>query len=258
MGQMLVHAVQQAPDLRLVGALDVPGSAALGRAVGTVAGAGLGHSAGVAITADLHSGLADADVLIDFTRPEGTLAHLAVCRELGVRAVVGTTGFSATQLAELAAHARQLATVVAANMSVGVNLMLRLLEQAAKALGEEYDIEVLESHHKHKVDAPSGTALAMGQVLARARGVDLDVEGVFTRHGHTGARRAGSIGFATVRGGDVVGEHTVWFAGPGERLEISHKSSSRANYADGSLRAARFVAGRVPGLYSMQDVLHLG
>ncbi len=254
MGQMLVQAVLEACDLRLVGALDLPGSAALGRD----AGAGLGHTTGVNITADLQAGMSGADILIDFTRPEGTLAHLAVCRALGVRAVVGTTGFDAAQQAELARHAQQIATVVAANMSVGVNVMLRLLEQAARTLGEGYDIEVIESHHKHKVDAPSGTALAMGQVLAQARGVDLGEQGVFTRHGHTGERRAGSIGFATIRGGDIVGEHTVLFAGTGERLEITHKSSSRANYADGSLRAARFLAGRAPGLYGMPDVLQLG
>jgi 4-hydroxy-tetrahydrodipicolinate reductase len=149
------------------------------------------------------------------------------------------------------------ATVFAANMSVGVNVMLRLLEQATRALGEGYDIEVIEAHHKHKVDAPSGTALAMGEVLARARGVDLAQQGVFERHGHTGERAPGSIGFATVRGGDIVGEHTVMFAGTGERIEIAHKSSSRANYADGSLRAARFLAGRAPGLYDMGDVLGL-
>jgi 4-hydroxy-tetrahydrodipicolinate reductase len=211
----------------------------------------------VAITAEIRAGLAGADVLIDFTRPEGTLAHLAMCRELGVRAVIGTTGFSAEQKAAIAAHARSVATVFAANMSVGVNVMLKLLAQAAAALGEGYDIEVIEAHHKHKVDAPSGTALAMGEVLAKARGVSLDANGVFTRHGHTGERVAGSIGFATVRGGDIVGEHTVMFAGPGERIEIAHKSSSRANYADGSLRAARFLAGREPGLYGMDDVLGL-
>jgi len=147
--------------------------------------------------------------------------------------------------------------VFAANMSVGVNVMLQLLAQATKALGEGYDVEVFESHHKHKVDAPSGTALAMGEAVAQARGVDLAAEGVFTRHGHTGERKPGSIGFATVRGGDIVGEHTVLFCGTGERIEISHKSGSRANYADGSLRAARFLAGRGPGLYDMQDVLGL-
>ncbi len=253
MGRMLIEAVLASGDCRLSGALDRPGSPALGQDAGAFAG----RETGVAVTASLHAGLAGAEVLIDFTRPEGTLAHLAVCRELGVRAIVGTTGFTADEKAQIAAHAQQLATVFAANMSVGVNVMLRLLQQATLALGEGYDIEVVEAHHKHKVDAPSGTALAMGEVLARARGTDLVRDGVFTRHGHTGERVPGSIGFATVRGGDIVGEHTVLFCGAGERIEIAHKSNSRANYADGSLRAARFLAGRAPGLYGMDDVLAL-
>jgi 4-hydroxy-tetrahydrodipicolinate reductase len=257
MGRMLIEAVLQSGDCDLAGALDTPSSPLLGQD----AGAFLGRETGVAITADLRQGLLNADVLIDFTRPEGTLAHLAVCRDLGVRAVIGTTGFSDSQKAAVSAHAKLVAVMMSANMSVGVNVMLRLLAQAAKELGEGYDIEVMESHHKHKVDAPSGTALAMGDVLARARGVDLGANGVFSRHGHTGERAPGSIGFATVRGGDIVGEHTVMFAGTGERIEISHKSSSRANYADGSLRAARFLgprgSGRAPGLYGMNDVLGL-
>ena len=256
MGRMLIDAVLASSDCTLTGALDAPASPALGQDAGAFAG----RHTGVAITADLQRGLAGAQVLIDFTRPEGTLAHLAACRERGVRAVIGTTGFTPEQKAAIATHAQQVATVFAANMSVGVNVMLRLLAQAALALGEGYDIEVVEAHHKHKVDAPSGTALAMGEVLATARGVDLATEGVFTRHGHTGERAPGSIGFAAVRGGDIVGEHTVMFAGTGERLEISHKSSSRANYADGSLRAARFLAALPAGqagLYGMDDVLGL-
>ena len=256
MGRMLIDAVLASADCSLSGALDVPGNPALGQDAGAYAG----RHTGVAVTADLQRGLAGAQVLIDFTRPEGTLAHLAACRELGVRAVVGTTGFSAEQKAAIALHAQHVATVFAANMSVGVNVMLRLLDQAARALGEGYDIEVIEAHHRHKVDAPSGTALAMGEVLAAARGTTLDRDGVFTRHGHTGERAPGSIGFATLRGGDLVGEHTVLFAGTGERIEIAHKSSSRANYADGSLRAVRFLAalpvGTV-GLYGMDDVLDL-
>ncbi len=253
MGRMLIEAVLASSDCRLSGALDVEASPVLGHDAGAFAG----RASGVAITADLRRGLAAADVLIDFTRPEGTLAHLAQCRELGVRMVIGTTGFTPAQKAEIAAAALQIAIVFAPNMSVGVNVMLRLLEMAARSLGEGYDIEVLEAHHRHKVDAPSGTALAMGEVLARARGVDLATHGVFARHGHTGERPRGSIGFATLRGGDIVGEHTVMFAGTGERIEISHKSGSRANYADGSLRAARFLAGRLPGLYGMDDVLGL-
>jgi len=255
MGQMLVQAVLHAADLQLSGALDQPASPAVGQDAGAFAG----HPAGVQVTDQVAQGLAGADVLIDFTQPAGTLAHLQVCRELGLAVVIGTTGFDADQKAQLAAHAEHLRIVFAANMSVGVNVMLKLLQQAAKALGPDYDIEVVEAHHKHKVDAPSGTALAMGEVLAQVRGIDLHEDGVFARHGHTGARPPGSIGFATVRGGDIVGEHLVMFAGTGERIEISHKSSSRANYAEGSLRAARFLAqpGRAPGLYSMQDVLSL-
>ena len=253
MGHMLIEAVLASPDCQLVAALDLPGSPALGQDAGAFAG----RATGVAVSADLHAALAVADVLIDFTRPEGTLAHLAVCQPLGVRVVIGTTGFSPQQKAQIAAYAQHLAIVFAPNMSVGVNVMLRLLDLAARSLDASYDVEVIEAHHKHKVDAPSGTALALGEAVARARGVDLATQGVFTRHGHTGERAPGSIGFATIRGGDLVGEHTVMFAGTGERIEISHKSGSRANYAEGSLRAARFVAGKAPGLYGMDDVLGL-
>ena len=253
MGRMLLEAVLADPGARLSGALDIPGSPALGQD----ATAAWGRASGVRVTADLRQGLLGADVLIDFTRPEGTLAHLAVCRELGVRAVIGTTGFSPEQKAALAAHGQHIGIVWAPNMSVGVNVMLRLLDLATRSLGEGYDVEVIESHHKHKIDAPSGTALALGEAVAHARGVDLGANGVFARHGHTGERPPGAIGFATIRGGDIVGEHTVMFAGAGERIEISHKSSSRANYADGSLRAAHFVARQGPGLYGMADVLGL-
>jgi 4-hydroxy-tetrahydrodipicolinate reductase len=253
MGRMLIQAVLADPNAQLTGAFDVPTSPTLGQD----AAATLGIQSGVVITSDITASLTGSDVLIDFTRPEGTLAHLAVCRQLGVRAVIGTTGFTPEQKAQLRAHAQRLPIVFAANMGVGVNVMLRLLHQAASLLGPEYDIEVIEAHHHHKVDAPSGTALAMGEVLAQARGVDLTTHGVFTRHGHTGERQPGSIGFATLRGGDIVGEHTVLFAGTGERIEISHKSSSRANYATGSLRAAHFVAQQPPGLYGMTDVLGL-
>ena len=253
MGRMLVEAVLAAPDLRLAGALDVAGSPFLGQD----AGAFLGKATDVAITADLDRGLAGADVLIDFTRPEGTRAHLAACRARGVRMVVGTTGLAPADKQALADAAGDIAIVFAPNMSVGVNVMLKLVEQAARALGEGYDLEVVEAHHKHKVDAPSGTALALGEALARARGTTLAEAAVYAREGHTGERRAGSIGFATVRGGDIVGEHTVLYCGPGERIEISHKSASRANYADGSLRAARFVVQQPRGLFGMADVLGL-
>ena len=253
MGRMLIEAVLASDDCRLSGALEVPGSPLLGQEAGALAG----QATGVAVTSDLRQGLAGAQVLIDFTRPEGTLAHLAACRELGVRAVIGTTGFSEAQKSAIGAHAQQVAVVFAPSMSVGVNVMFKLVEEAARLLGDEYDLEVTEIHHKHKIDAPSGTALALGEALARARGVSLAEQGVFARHGHTGERRDGSIGFATLRGGDIVGEHTVLYCGVGERLEITLRGSSRANYAAGSLRAVRFVAGRAAGLYSMADVLGL-
>jgi 4-hydroxy-tetrahydrodipicolinate reductase len=253
MGRMLIEAVLADPACSLTGALDAPDVAAIGQDAGMF----LGRSTGVAITSDLRSALAGTDVLIDFTRPEGTLAHLAVCRELGVRAVIGTTGFTPAQKAEIGAVAAHTAIVFAPNMSVGVNVMLRLLDLAARSLAEGYDIEIIEAHHRHKVDAPSGTALAMGETVARALGQDLKDHAVFAREGHTGERKPGTIGFATVRGGDIVGDHTVLFAGTGERIEITHRSSSRANYAAGSLRAAQFLAGRAPGLYGMDDVLGL-
>jgi 4-hydroxy-tetrahydrodipicolinate reductase len=253
MGRMLIEAVAGAPDCRLVGALDVVASPA----IGDDASAFLGRLCSVAITADLRAGLAPAQVLIDFTRPEGTLAHLAVCREVGAAAVIGTTGFSVSQKAEIAAFAQDMAIVFAPNMSVGVNVVLRLIDLAARALREGYDIEIVEAHHRHKVDAPSGTALQMGEVAAAALGRSLADCAVYARHGHTGERDPSTIGFATIRGGDIVGDHTVLFAGTGERIEISHKSSSRATYAQGSLRAARFLAGQRRGLFDMDDVLGL-
>ena len=207
------------------------------------------------VDADVRKALGGCDVLIDFTRPEGTLAHLAVCRALGVNAVIGTTGFSEAQKTEVAEAARHIAIMMAPNMSVGVNVTLKLLEMAAKALPTGYDIEIIEAHHRHKVDAPSGTALKMGEVIADALGRDLKDCAVYAREGVTGERDPSSIGFATIRGGDIVGDHTVLFAGTGERIEISHKSSSRSTYAQGSLRAARFLAGRKTGLFDMFDVL---
>ena len=189
--------------------------------------------------------------------PEGTLAHLAVCSELGVKAVIGTTGFTEAQKTEIAAYAQRTAIVMAPNMSVGVNVTLKLLEMAAKALATGYDIEIIEAHHRHKVDAPSGTALKMGEVIAEAQGTKLADRAVYERYGHTGARKDGTIGFATIRGGDIVGDHTVLFAGTGERIEITHKSSSRATYAQGSLRAVRFLCGHSVGMFDMFDVLGL-
>ena len=253
MGRMLIEAVAASDDLQLAGALDIAGSPVLGQD----AGAFLGRDLGVAITSGIAAGLANAQVLIDFTRPEGTLAHLDACRARGVKAVIGTTGFTPAQKVQIAAHAEHIAIVMAPNMSVGVNVVLRLLDLAARALHEGDDIEVIEAHHRHKVDAPSGTALEMGRVLANALGRDLDACAVHSRHGVTGERDPSSIGFSSIRGGDIVGDHTVLFAGDGERIEISHRSSSRANYAQGSLRAARFLAERPRGLFGMDAVLGL-
>jgi 4-hydroxy-tetrahydrodipicolinate reductase len=253
MGRMLIEAVRGADDCELAGALDVAGTPF----VGTDAGAFLGFQSGVPIVADLREGLKNAQVLIDFTRPEGTLAHLAVCRELGVQAVIGTTGFSDAQKAEIAEIAKDIAIMMAPNMSVGVNVTLKLLEMAAKTLSTGYDIEIIEAHHRHKVDAPSGTALKMGEVIAEALGRDLKECAVYGREGITGERDPSSIGFAAIRGGDIVGDHTVLFAGTGERIEITHKSASRVTYAQGSLRAVRFLAERKTGLFDMFDVLNL-
>ena len=249
MGQMLMDAVRASDDCVLTGALDRADSPSLGQDCGA--------ANGVLITSDLRQGLQGSDVLIDFTRPEGTLQHLRVCRELGVAAVVGTTGFSDAEKAEIAEIAKSIAIVMSPNMSVGVNVTLKLLELAAKALSTGYDIEIVEAHHRHKVDAPSGTALKMGEVIAQALGRDLKDCAVYAREGVTGERDPSSIGFATIRGGDIVGDHTVLFAGVGERIEISHKSSNRATYAQGSLRAVRFLAGQKPGLFDMFDVLQL-
>ena len=250
MGQTLIEAVAASADLVLAAAFDVPGSAG----IGSDATAFLGRPSGVVVSADAGAALAASEVLIDFTRPHGTLAHLALCRELGVAAVVGTTGFDAVQKAEVAAHAEHIAIVMAPNMSVGVNVVLKLLDVAARSLSEGFDVEIVETHHRMKVDAPSGTALRMGEVVAAAQGKSLEGCAVYDRDGE---RRPGSIGFASLRGGDIVGDHTVLFAGAGERIEITHRSTSRATYAEGSLRAARFVLARKSGLFGMDEVLGL-
>lgn len=252
MGRMLIEAVQAADDCVLSGALDQASSPALGQDAASF----LGQASGVAIEADL-STLAGSHCLIDFTRPQGTMAHLRACLQQGVKLVIGTTGFSEAQKAEITEASRHIAIMMAPNMSVGVNVTLKLLEMAAKAMACGYDIEIVEAHHRHKVDAPSGTALKMGEVIADALGRDLKDCAVYERFGHTGERDPSTIGFATVRGGDVVGEHTVMFLGTGERIEITHKSSSRATYAQGSLRAVRFLADQPNGLYDMFDVLNL-
>ncbi len=253
MGQMLIEAIRASGDCQLAGALDIPASPA----IGNDAAAFLGHASGVPVTADVRAGLAQSRVLIDFTRPEGTLAHLKMCRELGVNAVIGTTGFTERQKADIDDASRDIAIVMAPNMSVGVNVTFKLLQMAAQALSTGYDIEIIEAHHRHKVDAPSGTALKMGEVIAQALGRDLKQCAVYAREGVTGERDPSTIGFSSIRGGDIVGDHTVLFAGTGERIEITHKSASRSTYAEGSLRAVRFLAGRKNGMFDMFDVLGL-
>ena len=249
MGQMLIAAVRAADDCELSGALDVASNPAVGHP------AYVGGS--LLVQTDLRLGLANAKSLIDFTRPEGTLAHLKICRELGVNAVIGTTGFSDAQKQEITAASKDIAIMLSPNMSVGVNVTLKLLDMAARALSSGYDIEIIETHHRHKVDAPSGTALKMGEVVAAALGRDLKGHAVFAREGVTGERDPLAIGFSAIRGGDIVGDHTVMFAGIGERIEITHKASSRDSYAEGALRAVRFLSGQKPGLYDMFDVLGL-
>jgi 4-hydroxy-tetrahydrodipicolinate reductase len=253
MGRMLIEAVLAGDETTLSGALDRAESVS----IGTDATAFLGTSSSVTIASDLPSGLAGADVLIDFTRPEATLAHAAYCAEHGIKMVIGTTGFDQAGKDAIAAAALKTAIVFAPNMSVGVNVTMKLLEMAAKSFSHGYDIEIVEAHHRHKVDAPSGTALKMGEVIAHALGRKLDDVAVYAREGVTGERDPSSIGFATIRGGDIVGDHTVLFAGIGERIEISHKSSSRVTYAQGSLRAAHFLREQTTGLFNMQDVLGL-
>jgi 4-hydroxy-tetrahydrodipicolinate reductase len=253
MGHMLIEAIRATTDCRLTGALDIAASPA----IGNDAAAFLGHASGVPVSADVKAGLANSQVLIDFTRPEGTLAHLKACRELGVNAVIGTTGFTERQKSDIEDCARDIAIVMAPNMSVGVNVTLKLLQMAAQALSTGYDIEIIEAHHRHKVDAPSGTALKMGEVIAQAIGRDLKQCAVYAREGVTGERDASTIGFSAIRGGDIIGDHTVLFAGTGERIEITHKAGSRASYAQGSLRAVRFLADKKAGLFDMFDVLGL-
>jgi 4-hydroxy-tetrahydrodipicolinate reductase len=250
MGRMLIEAVLNTTDLKLTVALDRAGTASIGQD----AGAFLGQDTGVIITDDL-AALDLADCLIDFTRPEGTLAHLDACVQYGTKCVIGTTGFTEQGKQAIHAASQKTAVVFAPNMSVGVNATLKLLDMAARLLNDGYDVEVFEAHHRNKVDAPSGTALAMGETVAQAWGKNLDDIADWARHGETGARETGRIGFSVVRGGDIVGDHTVFFCGTGERIEISHRSSSRATYAQGSLRAARYLARKEFGLFDMQDVL---
>jgi 4-hydroxy-tetrahydrodipicolinate reductase len=249
MGRALIEAVLRSGDLRLAAAVEVRGSPLIGKDAGELVGA----PCGVKIAADFSEG----DCLIDFTRPEGALAHLEQCLAGGMRMVIGTTGFSAAQGKRIAEGAKRIAIVQAPNMSAGVNVAFTLAETAARTLGGGYDVEIIEAHHRHKVDAPSGTALRFGEAVARALGRDLSRDAVHGRKGEVGERDPRAIGFHAIRGGDIVGEHTVLFAGEGERLEITVRSASRATYAAGALRAARFLQGKASGLYDMQDVLGL-
>jgi 4-hydroxy-tetrahydrodipicolinate reductase len=253
MGRALMEALAQAGDFQLMAALERSDSPFVGKDAGEL----VGSPCGVRITADPERSLSGCDVLVDFTRPEATLEHLEICRSHGIRMVIGTTGFTPEQKKLISNASLDIAMVMAPNMSVGVNLTFRLLELAAQVLNEGYDIEILEAHHRHKVDAPSGTALRMGEVIAKTLGRDLAECAVYGREGVTGERKPATIGFATVRGGDIVGDHTALFAGTGERVEITHRAASRATFALGALRAARFLAGKKSGLFDMQDVLGL-
>ncbi|MFT3850705.1 MAG: 4-hydroxy-tetrahydrodipicolinate reductase [Propionivibrio sp.] len=253
MGRMLIESALKDSSVELVAAIDQPGTSVLGKDAGEL----VGMPCGVVVSSDLENAIAKADCLIDFTRPEGTLEHLAACRRHKVGIVIGTTGFDDAGKRAIADAAREIPIVFAPNMSVGVNVVFKLLDTASRILAESYDIEIVEAHHKHKIDAPSGTALRMGEVVAQALGRDLKECAIYGREGVTGERDPSTIGFATVRGGDIVGDHTVMYCGTGERVEISHKAGSRMPYALGSLRAARFLDGKDNGLFDMQDVLGL-
>jgi 4-hydroxy-tetrahydrodipicolinate reductase len=249
MGQALAEAVEGHTGLQLVAALDHPEAPGVGKPVRP--------GAAVSVSADVEAAVGTADVLVDFTRPEASMTLLKACRARGCGMVIGTTGFTNDQLAEIETASAEIPIVMAANYSLGVTLLRALVTQAAKALGEDFDIEVVEAHHRHKVDAPSGTALALGEAAAEARGAKLADVAVTSREGHTGERAAGAIGFATVRGGDVVGDHQVLFLGDGERIELGHRATSRATFALGALRAAAWLRGRSPGRYDLFDVLGL-
>lgn len=254
MGRQLIQAVNNAEGVELGAAFERKGSSLVGSDAGELAGIGAN---GVIVADDLASQATKFDLLIDFTRPEGTLEHLAFCLQNGKKMVIGTTGFDDAGKAAIQAASEKIGIVFASNYSVGVNLVFKLLEKAAKVMGDYCDIEVIEAHHRHKVDAPSGTALSMGEHIAKTLGRDLKTHGVFAREGITGERKRDEIGFATIRAGDVVGEHSVWFADEGERVEIAHKASSRMTFANGAVRAAKWLQTKQNGLFDMTDVLDL-
>lgn len=254
MGRVLVKAINEAKGMVVVLATEHPDSSLLGLDAGELAGVG---SIGIRVRADIENALDFFDVLIDFTSPASSLRHLEMCRRAGHPLVIGTTGFDEAGRAALVSAATEIGIVFAPNMSIGVNLCFKLLDIAARVLGDEVDIEVIEAHHRLKIDAPSGTALRMGEIIANALGRDLSKVAVYGRQGHTGPRERQTIGFESIRAGDVVGEHSVWFAAEGERVEIAHKASSRLTFAQGAVRAVRWITAHAPGLYDMQDVLGL-
>ncbi|MCW9715841.1 4-hydroxy-tetrahydrodipicolinate reductase [Avibacterium sp. 21-594] len=254
MGRQLIQAVHNAEGVKLGAAFERKGSSLVGTDAGELAGIG---QLGVKVSDDLNAEKDHFDLIIDFTRPEGTLAHLDFCVQHQKKMVIGTTGFDDAGKQAINKAAEQIAIVFASNYSVGVNLVFKLLEKAAKVMGDYCDIEIIEAHHRHKVDAPSGTALSMGEHIAKTLGRDLKTHGVFCREGITGERKRDEIGFSTIRASDVVGEHSVWFADIGERVEISHKASSRMTFANGAVRAAKWLAGKEQGLFDMTDVLSL-
>ena len=252
MGRAITQAAAAVPAVRLAAAIEKSGSSEAGQDAAVIAGL---PASGVVVCESLEKCLDQFDVLIDFTRPDATLAALEICARHGKRAVIGTTGFTAEQKKQIEAAAQKTAVCMSGNFSIGINLCLKLVAEAARALGDGFDIEIVESHHRHKVDAPSGTALMLGEAAAQGAGRKLADSALYARQGHVGARERSTIGFSTIRGGDVVGDHTVMFLGEGERVEITHKASNRLNFANGAVRAAAWLAPRKPGLYSMQDVL---
>lgn len=253
MGRTILETIAEAQDLRLSAALEQPNNPYLSQDAGAL----IGSPCGIPVSSDYATALEGSDILIDFTRPAGTMAHLSACRSLGIKLVIGTTGLSVAEKELICEAANDIAIVLAPNMSVGVNVLFKLLEVATTVLQEGYDIEIIEAHHRHKVDAPSGTALRMGEVIADTLRRDLHKVAIYGREGNTGERAADTIGFSTIRGGDIVGDHTALYAGIGERLEITHKASSRKTFATGALRAARFLTNKGSGLFDMQDVLGL-
>ncbi|KGQ40541.1 4-hydroxy-tetrahydrodipicolinate reductase [Gallibacterium anatis] len=254
MGRQLIQAISKADGVQLTAAFEREGSSLVGSDAGELAG--IGHN-GITVSDNLAQQADNFDLLIDFTRPEGTLAHLAFCSANNKKMVIGTTGFDEQGKQSIKQAAEKTGIVFASNYSVGVNLVFKLLEKAAKVMGDYCDIEIIEAHHRHKVDAPSGTALSMGEHIAKAMGKNLKDHAVYAREGITGERKQDQIGFATIRAGDVVGEHTVWFADEGERVEIAHKASSRMTFANGAVRAAKWLANHDKGLFDMTDVLDL-